>query len=149
MQGCSYCSLQNRTRSKRSIDFNDVLKLPAYRMPRDLKPLNYQLNIHPSTNDATFKARVRIDAVWSVEGSRIKLDAHRDLHITEVDIKCLNTNGTWVISIWSDQSSIIELSSGISALWISWIDSVIELLTPFNATHNSSTWWLLCVTHFK
>ncbi|XP_044004960.1 aminopeptidase N isoform X2 [Aphidius gifuensis] len=86
----------NRTKSKRSIDFNDVLKLPAYRMPRDLKPLNYQLEIRPSTKDAIFKARVKIDALWSIEGSRIKLDAHSDLHITEVDIKCLTNNtDTW------------------------------------------------------
>lgn len=63
-------------------------------MPRDVKPLNYQLEIRPSTKDATFKARVVIDALWSVEGSRIKLDAHSDLHITDVDIKCLSINGT-------------------------------------------------------
>ncbi|XP_015123465.1 aminopeptidase N isoform X2 [Diachasma alloeum] len=85
---------ENRSRSKRSIDFNDVLKLPAYRMPRDLKPISYQLEIHPSTKNGTFRGRVSILGVWPTEGSRIKLDAHEDLNITDVTVKCLNVNTT-------------------------------------------------------
>ncbi|XP_008544416.1 aminopeptidase N [Microplitis demolitor] len=84
----------DRTRSRRSIDFNDVFKLPAYRMPRSFKPTNYELEIKPFTINATFLGKVKIFGSWISEGSRIKLDVDRGLHITNISIKCLSPNST-------------------------------------------------------
>ncbi|XP_034944906.1 aminopeptidase N isoform X2 [Chelonus insularis] len=83
-----------RTRSKKSIDFNDVLKQPAFRMPRSFKPYNYELEIHPYTINDTFRGRVQIFGAWTSDGSRIKLDADHSLHIIHVHVECLSPNNT-------------------------------------------------------
>ncbi|KAG8041192.1 hypothetical protein G9C98_002180, partial [Cotesia typhae] len=65
----------SKGRSRRSIDFNDVVKLPGYRMPRSFKPDTYQLEIKPFTINATFVGNLKIFGNWISDGSRIKLDA--------------------------------------------------------------------------
>ncbi|XP_011303201.1 aminopeptidase N [Fopius arisanus] len=94
---CSRCSMKNGSKSKRSIDFNDILEVPSFRTPRNVKPISYQLEIHPSTKTGKFQGRVAIVVVWLDIGVRIRLDAHADLNITDVTAKCLyiNNTNTW------------------------------------------------------
>lgn len=63
-------------------------------MPRSFKPTNYELEIKPFTINATFLGKVKIFGSWISEGSRIKLDVDRGLHITNISIKCLSPNST-------------------------------------------------------
>lgn len=63
-------------------------------MPRGFKPITYQLQIQPTTKDATFKGQVKIFGLWTTNGSRIKLDADCGLYITDIKLQCLSVNGT-------------------------------------------------------
>ncbi|CAD6215555.1 GSCOCG00000365001-RA-CDS, partial [Cotesia congregata] len=83
-----------QARSRRSIDFNDVVKLPGYRMPRSFKPDTYELEIKPYTINATFVGSLKIFGNWISDGSRIKLDADRGLDITNINIQCIAPNTT-------------------------------------------------------
>ncbi|XP_044584203.1 aminopeptidase N isoform X1 [Cotesia glomerata] len=84
----------SKGRSRRSIDFNDVVKLPGYRMPRSFKPDTYELEIKPYTINATFVGNLKIFGNWISDGSRIKLDADRGLDITNINIQCIAPNTT-------------------------------------------------------
>lgn len=86
----SFQDQQHEThKNKRSIDLNDVLKVPTYRLPRDLKPINYDLEIKPDIAKAKFTGQVNISAVWMTGGSTIKLNTHHDIKIVEIQIKLL------------------------------------------------------------
>ncbi|GAB1859229.1 Aminopeptidase N [Camponotus japonicus] len=82
----------DRQRSKRSIDLNDVYysKMPQYRLPNEVTPTNYHLDIEiPSIESDRFNGRVKINLTWSDTSDRIILNVHQNLEISMVNIRMI------------------------------------------------------------
>ena len=76
------------------------MKGPGYRLPGDLRPISYDLEIKPDIVKAKFEGQVNISAVWASftekQGNMIKLNAHQDIIISDVKINLIGTKTPWV-----------------------------------------------------
>lgn len=78
-------------RWKRSIDLNDVYysKMRQYRLPKEVTPTSYHLEIEPFIEEAKFNGRVKINLTWADTSDRIILNVHPDLQISETTIRLI------------------------------------------------------------
>jgi hypothetical protein len=78
--------------SKRSVDLTDAkAHVDDSRLPRDVTPTAYHLDLHPFPEEGFFKGRVRINVTCHEATNIITLHAHENLHIahSEVTVKQL------------------------------------------------------------
>ena len=78
-------------RLKRSIDLNDVYhtKLGQHRLPKEVVPTSYHLELQPFIGDDKFKGRVKINVTWTDTSDKITLNVHPDLHISQYSVRAL------------------------------------------------------------
>ncbi|XP_076247604.1 aminopeptidase N [Calliopsis andreniformis] len=74
---------------KRSIDLNDVYNLRQNRLPQEVVPTSYHLELQPFYSNSKFKGRVRINVTWTDTSDRITLNAHPDLEIVDCSVRIL------------------------------------------------------------
>lgn len=86
-------------RNRRSIELSSAQKLITdNRLPTDIEPLSYILNLHPDFEESTFTGIVKINLTWRTEGKVIELHTHYDLQIEEsnVRVRLLSGNAAYV-----------------------------------------------------
>ncbi|XP_071858487.1 aminopeptidase N [Bombus fervidus] len=74
---------------KRSIDLNDVYvpKVSQRRLPTEVVPTSYYLELQPFIGNDKFKGRVKINVTWVDTSDIIVLNAHPHLAITKYDVR--------------------------------------------------------------
>ncbi|XP_050476325.1 aminopeptidase N isoform X1 [Bombus huntii] len=74
---------------KRSIDLNDVYvpKVSQRRLPTEVVPTSYHLELKPFIGNDKFKGRVKINVTWMDTSDIIVLNAHPHLAITKYDVR--------------------------------------------------------------
>lgn len=74
---------------KRSIDLNDVYvpKVSQRRLPTEVVPTSYHLELQPFIGNDKFKGRVKINVTWIDTSDIIVLNAHPHLAITKYDVR--------------------------------------------------------------
>ncbi|KAG7187593.1 hypothetical protein KM043_016661 [Ampulex compressa] len=82
---------QDRTQSKRSVDLNDVyhFKGRQYRLPKEIVPTSYHLELQPFIEEAKFKGRVKVNVTWTDTSDRITLSVHPDIRITDAEVRII------------------------------------------------------------
>lgn len=76
------------TRDRRSIELSSAQKLITdNRLPTDIEPLSYILNLHPDLEASTFTGNVKINLTWKTEAKAIELHSHYDLQIDESNVR--------------------------------------------------------------
>lgn len=91
----------NVIRNRRSIELSSAQKLITdSRLPTDIEPLSYILELHPDLESSTFAGIVKINITWKAETKTIELHSRYDLHIdeTKVRVRLLNPNESYVKS---------------------------------------------------
>lgn len=87
-------------RNRRSIELSSAQKLITdYRLPNDIEPLSYILNLHPDFEASTFTGHVKINLTWKAEAKAIELHSHYDLQIDESSVRVRLLNGITVYAI--------------------------------------------------
>lgn len=89
----------NVIRNRRSIELSSAQKLITdSRLPTDIEPLSYILELHPDLESSTFAGIVKINITWKAETKTIELHSRYDLHIdeTKVRVRLLNSNDSYV-----------------------------------------------------
>ncbi|XP_064212579.1 aminopeptidase N isoform X1 [Tribolium castaneum] len=72
-------------RTRRSIDLIAAHSLISdTRLPREVTPNFYDLQLEPRPNEGTFEGRVRINVTWQEPTDKITLHAHEDLDIFKI-----------------------------------------------------------------
>lgn len=78
----------NAIRNRRSIELSSAQKLITdNRLPIDIEPLSYQLDLRPDLEASTFTGKIRINLLWKAESKIIELHSHYDLQIDETNVK--------------------------------------------------------------
>lgn len=78
-------SLQVEARTRRSIDLIAAHSLISdTRLPREVTPNSYNLQLEPNPSEGTFKGRVRINVTWQEPTDKITLHAHEDLDVFKI-----------------------------------------------------------------
>ncbi|XP_011344155.1 aminopeptidase N isoform X2 [Ooceraea biroi] len=79
-------------RWKRSIDLNDVYysKMRQYRLPSDITPVSYHVEIAPLIEKDRFNGRVKINLTCIDMTDHIILNVHQDLQISTVNIRMVH-----------------------------------------------------------
>lgn len=81
------------TRSRRAIDLSQEKKLISEsRLPQDLVPNSYKLDLHPNFQDNTFHGRVLINATVLKWTNEIQLHSQVDMQIDTQDVLVRRTN---------------------------------------------------------
>lgn len=76
------------TRNRRSIELSSAQKLITdNRLPTDIEPLSYILQLHPDVEASTFTGMVKINLTWRAEAKVIELHTHYDLQIDEANVR--------------------------------------------------------------
>lgn len=86
-------------RNRRSIELSSAQKLITdNRLPTDIEPLSYILQLHPDFEESTFTGIVKINLTWRTEAKVIELHTHYDLQIDEsnVRVRLLSGNAAYV-----------------------------------------------------
>lgn len=86
-------------RNRRSIELSSAQKLITdNRLPADIEPLSYILDLHPDFEESTFTGIVKINLTWKTEAKAIELHSHYDLKIDEanVRVRLLSGNAAYV-----------------------------------------------------
>lgn len=86
-------------RYRRSIELSSAQKLITdNRLPTDIEPLSYILNLHPDFEASTFTGIVKINLTWKAEAKTIELHSHNELQIDEsnVRVRLLSGNAAYV-----------------------------------------------------
>lgn len=85
------------TRSRRAIDLSQEKKLISEsRLPQDLVPNSYKLDLHPNFQDNTFHGRVLINATVLKWTNEIQLHSQVDMQIDTHDVLVRRTNSAYV-----------------------------------------------------
>ncbi|XP_069676743.1 aminopeptidase N-like isoform X2 [Periplaneta americana] len=87
-----------RSMTRRSVDMTDAkVHIDDSRLPRDVVPTGYHLELHPFPSEGHFKGRVRINVTCREPTNTITLHAHEQLHIahSEVTVKHLNARADY------------------------------------------------------
>ncbi|XP_063926090.1 aminopeptidase N [Zophobas morio] len=72
-------------RTRRSIDLIAAHSLVAdSRLPREISPNSYNLEIAPQLNEGTFNGRIRINVTWQEPTDKITLHAYENLDIFKI-----------------------------------------------------------------
>lgn len=75
-------------RNSRSIELSSAQKLITdNRLPTDIEPLSYILNLYPNLETSTFTGNVKINLTWKAEAKVIELHSHYDLQINETNVR--------------------------------------------------------------
>ncbi|XP_006615840.1 aminopeptidase N [Apis dorsata] len=76
-------------KSKRSIDLNDVYlsKASQRRLPTEVVPTSYHLELQPFIGNDKFKGRIKINVTWTDTSDTIILNAHPHLDISGYNVK--------------------------------------------------------------
>ncbi|KAJ9590173.1 hypothetical protein L9F63_016712, partial [Diploptera punctata] len=96
-QGYEEKHSSGRSVSKRSVDLTDAkFHVTDSRLPRDVIPIRYQLELQPYPDEGHFKGRVKINITCEEPTDVITLHAHENLHIahSEVTVKQLEGKPT-------------------------------------------------------
>ncbi|KAK9874640.1 hypothetical protein WA026_005466 [Henosepilachna vigintioctopunctata] len=73
---------------KRSIDLIQAHGLISdSRLPLDITPSSYDLELQPFLEEGTFKGKIKISATWVEETNEITLHADANVQITDVQVK--------------------------------------------------------------
>lgn len=82
-------NLQIPWKSKRSIDLNDVYlsKVSQRRLPREVVPTSYHLELQPFIGNDKFKGRIKINVTWTDTSDTIILNAHPHLDISDYNVR--------------------------------------------------------------
>ncbi|XP_012251447.2 aminopeptidase N [Athalia rosae] len=73
---------------KRSVDLNEVYSMIGQsRLPKEIRPLSYYLELQPFIKEGTFKGRVKIGITWVDTTDRITLNVHPNLQISHSDVR--------------------------------------------------------------
>lgn len=92
-------SASDAARNRRSIELSSAQKLITdNRLPTDIEPLSYILNLHPDFETSTFTGIVKINLTWKTEAKAIELHTHYDLQIDQpnVRVRLLSGNAAYV-----------------------------------------------------
>lgn len=87
------------SRNRRSIELSSAQKLITdNRLPTDIEPSSYILQLHPDVEASTFTGIVKINLTWRAEAKVIELHSHYELQIDEanVRVRLLSENGAYV-----------------------------------------------------
>lgn len=85
---CNANKLDATVRNRRSIDLSSAQKLITdNRLPTDIEPTSYILNLHPDFEASTFTGNVKINLTWRAEAKVIELHTHYDLQIDESNVR--------------------------------------------------------------
>ncbi|XP_046740953.1 aminopeptidase N [Diprion similis] len=80
--------LKQGDRQKRSVDLNEVYSMiGSYRLPKEIQPTSYRLELQPFIKEGKFKGRVKIHIVPTDKTDRITLNVHPDLQISHSDVR--------------------------------------------------------------
>ncbi|XP_029035079.1 aminopeptidase N isoform X2 [Osmia bicornis bicornis] len=77
------------SRFKRSMDLNEVyhFKVRQHRLPQEVVPTSYHLELQPFVGNDKFNGRVRINVTWTDTSDTITLNAHPDIHILKYNVR--------------------------------------------------------------
>lgn len=79
---------QRGERDKRSVDLNEVYSMIGQcRLPKEIRPSSYRLELQPFIKEGKFKGRVKINITWVDTTDRITLNVHPDLQISHSDVR--------------------------------------------------------------
>ncbi|KAK1121271.1 hypothetical protein K0M31_010578 [Melipona bicolor] len=86
--------IEARIEVKRSIDLNDVYlsKVNQRRLPTEVVPNSYHVELQPFIGNDKFNGRVRIHVTWTDTSDTIVLNAHPDLAITKYNVKIIQAS---------------------------------------------------------
>lgn len=65
--------------------------IPDSKLPSELTPTSYWLEIKPDILDSSFTGLVKINVTWLEETNKITLHAHHELTIAHADLKVTQT----------------------------------------------------------
>lgn len=86
---------QNAIRNRRSIELSSAQKLITdNRLPNEIEPLSYILELHPDFASSTFIGKIKINLTWKAEAKVIELHSHYDLQIDENNVKVRLLDGS-------------------------------------------------------
>lgn len=72
---------------KRSIDLSAAHSLISdTRLPKEIVPTSYTLDIRPCFDEFTFTGKVKINVTWQEATNKISVHAHHDLEILNTDV---------------------------------------------------------------
>ncbi|CAL7933658.1 unnamed protein product [Xylocopa violacea] len=76
-------------KSKRSINLNDVyhFKMPQHRLPSEVVPVSYHLELEPFIGNDKFRGRVRINVTWTDTSDTITLSVHPELDVSKYNVR--------------------------------------------------------------
>lgn len=87
---CSAGSKLKVLRLPRSIDLSAAHSLISdSRLPGEITPNNYTLDIRPNLEESTFTGKIKIVLTWQEPTNKITLHASHALEVAENDIKLL------------------------------------------------------------
>lgn len=79
-------------RQRRSIDLSASHALiPDARLPKDVIPTNYIINIRPNMEEGSFTGNIKMNLSWNDDTRKISLHAHFELNIEDVKIRKIDT----------------------------------------------------------
>lgn len=84
----------NAIRNRRSIELSSAQKLITdNRLPTDIEPLSYILDLRPDFESSTFTGKIRMNLTWKAESKIIELHSHYDLQIDENTVQVRRLDG--------------------------------------------------------
>lgn len=71
------------------MDLNEVyhFKVRQHRLPQEVVPTSYHLELQPFVGNDKFNGRVRINVTWTDTSDTITLNAHPDIHISKYNVR--------------------------------------------------------------
>ncbi|XP_051173524.1 aminopeptidase N isoform X2 [Leptopilina boulardi] len=108
---------QERYRSKRSVDIYDIEEPVENKLPRETKPLHYQIEIQPFINETKFKGRVRINVTWIRPTEKIVLNVGRDLEIVHANVKFTKFSNAYSTPEELSTVSVVQMGKGPKISW--------------------------------
>lgn len=85
----------NAIRNRRSIELSSAQKLiTENRLPTEIEPLSYALELFPDLESSTFTGKVRVNLTWRAEAKVIEMHSHYDLQIDESNVKVRLLSGS-------------------------------------------------------
>lgn len=88
----THLKLNQQIRHRRSIDLSAEHSLISdSRLPKEITPNSYDIELRPLIEDSTFTGTVKINASWQEQTNKITLHAHHDLQIDDSDIRVTQT----------------------------------------------------------
>lgn len=90
----------NAIRNRRSIELSSAQKLITdNRLPTDIEPLSYVLDLRPDIESSTFTGKIRMNLTWKAESKIIELHSHYDLQIDESTVQVHLLEGDEYVNI--------------------------------------------------